>query len=92
MIFWPIFRKDFIAIRLQCYYIKLHEVLFSENGLQYLYSKERNKPDRSKLEETEKTHAPKNTKNLRSLLGFPNCIKQFIPNYSTLKYTYTSLK
>ena len=35
----------------------------------------------------------KNCKNFRKLfLGFPNFTKQFIPNYSTLKCTHTSLE
>ena len=57
-----------------------------------LFSKEGNKTDRSKLGDAEKKHAPKNAKNSRSFLGFSNFVKQFIPNYSTLKYTHTSLK
>ena len=64
--------------------------LLSKDSLQCFFSKEGNKPNRSKLEEIEKTHTPKNTKNSRSFLGFPNFVEQFIPNYSTLKYTHTS--
>ena len=57
-----------------------------------VFSKEGIKPDRSKLEETEKTHKPKYAKKITSLLKFPNYVKRFIPNYSALKYTYTSFK
>ena len=66
--------------------------LFSKDSLQWFVSKEGNKPDRSKLEKTEKRHTPKDFKSFRGFLGFPDCIKQFISNYSTLKYTHTSLK
>ena len=57
--------------------------LFSNDSLQGFFSKEGNKPGISKLEETEKTHTAKNKKKLRSFLGFPNFVKQFMPNYST---------
>ena len=50
------FRKDFTSIRL----INLMKCLFSKDSLQWFFSKEGEKPDRPKLEETEKTHAPKN--------------------------------
>ena len=77
MIFWPIFKKDFIAIGLEWYYFKLHEVFrFSKDSLQWLLSKEGNKTDRSKLEETENTHTPKNAKNLWGFFGFPNFLKR----------------
>ena len=42
--------------------------------------------------ETEKTHTFKNAKKLISFFGFPNYVKRFTPNYSTLEYTYTLLK
>ena len=58
--------------------------LFSQASLHGFFSKEGNKPARSKLEETEKMHTPKNGQNLRSFLVFPNYVKQFIPNYSNL--------
>ena len=74
------------------YYIKPMKCLFSKDSLQWVFFKEGNKPDRSKLEETVKTHTAKNAKDLRSFWGFPNFVKRFIPNYSTLKYTHTSLK
>lgn len=37
-------------------------------------------------------HTPQNAKHLRSFLVFPNYVKGFISNYSTLKYNHTSLK
>ena len=90
LIFWSFFRKGFIIIILEWYYIKSHEVFtpnlmncsFSKDSLQWLLSKEGNKPGRSKLEETEKAHTSKNAKNIRSFLSFLNFVKQFIPNYS----------
>ena len=60
-----------------------------------LFSEEEEKPDRSKLEETEKTHTQKNAKKkekLRSFLNFRNFVKRFIPSYSTVTYMRTSLK
>ena len=66
--------------------------LLSKDSLQRFVFKEGNKPDRSKLEKTEKTNTPKKSKHFRGFLGFLNCIKQFISNYGTLKYTHTSLK
>ena len=50
------FRKDFTAIRR----INLMKCLFSKDSLQWFFSKEGEKPDKPKLEETEKTHTPKN--------------------------------
>ena len=38
------------------------------------------------------THTPKKAKNLRRFLGFPNYVKRFLPNYSTLKYTHRPLE
>ena len=85
MIFSQIFGKDFIAIRLEWYTLNgihtwytffLKTVYFSIFFLKtvyfsiFFYSKEGIKPDRSKLEETEKTHKPKNAQNLRSFFGF----------------------
>ena len=49
---------------------------FSKDSLQWLLSKEGNKTDRSKLEETENTHTPKDTKNLTGFFGFPNFLKR----------------
>ena len=46
--------------------LNLKNCLFSIDSLQWFFSKEGNKPDRSKLEETEKTHTPKNAKKWRS--------------------------
>ena len=37
------------------------------------------------------THQKK-AKNLRRFLGFPNYVKRFLPNYSTLKYTHRPLE
>ena len=54
---------------------------FPKDILQWFFSKEGNKSDILKLEE----------KNLIGFLG-PNFLKRFIPNYSTIKYTHTSLK
>ena len=34
--------------------------------------------------ETDKKHAPKYVTNFKKFLGFPNYVKRFIPNYSTL--------
>ena len=65
--------------------------IFSKDCCQLFFSKEDNKSDRSKLEETKKTHTPRNAKFLRS---FSNFVKKFIPNYrnySTIKYAHTSL-
>ena len=42
------------------------------------------------LEETEKTHIPKKLQKV--FLGFSKLFRQFIPNYSTLNYTHTSVK
>ena len=70
--------------------VNFKKCLFSKDGL--FFSKDGIKPDRSKLEETEKMHTPQNAKHLRSFLVFPNYVKGFIPNYSTLKYNHTSLK
>ena len=44
--------------------------LFSKDSLQYFFSKEGNKPNRSKLEEIEKMHAPKKHKIQGVLEGF----------------------
>ena len=38
------------------------------------------------------THTPKNAKNLRRFLSFSNCVKQFVTNYSTLKYILRTLE
>ena len=65
---------------------------FSKGSLQWLLSKEGNKLDRSKFEETENTHTPKNAKNLGGFFGFPNFIKRFISNCITRKYPHKSLK
>ena len=85
MIFSQIFGKDFIAIRLEWYTLNgihtwytffLKTVYFSIFFLKtvyfsiFFYSKEGIKPDRSKLQETEKRHKPKNAQNLRSFFGF----------------------
>ena len=73
MIFSPIFKKNFIAIRLKWYYIKLQEeFIFCRRSSFFngFFSEEGNKPDRSRLEKTEKTHTPKDTKKLRSFFGF----------------------
>ena len=64
MIFGPIFRKDFIAIKLKWYYIKSHEVIIFQRHSPMVFSKEATKPDRSKLEETEEMHISKNSKKL----------------------------
>ena len=69
----------------QVFTSNLMKCLFSKDSLQWLLSKEGNKPGRSKLEETEKAHTQKNAKNIRSFLSFLNFVKQFIPHYSTLK-------
>ena len=60
MVFWPIYRKGFIAIRFKWYYINLMKCLLSKDSLQWVFSKEDNRPDRSKLKEIEKAHSPKN--------------------------------
>ena len=82
-IFWTIFRKDFIAIRLDGYYINLVKCLFSKDSLQYFFSKEGNKPNRSKLEEIEKMHAPKKHKIQDVLEGFQIYTK-YTKLYSTI--------
>ena len=56
-----------------------------------VFSKEGNKPDTSKLEETEKNRHQKMQK-FKKFFGFPTFVKWFIPNYSTLKYNHISLK
>ena len=71
--------------------LNLIKCLFFKDSFQWFFSKEGIKPDRSKQEETEKTHKPKYAKK-RSFLGFPNYVKRFIPNHTALKYTYTSFK
>ena len=58
----------------------------------FFFSKEVIRPDRSKLEETEKAHTPKNPKYLRSFLVFTIYVKRFIPNCSTFRYNHTYLK
>ena len=71
--------------------LNLMKCVFSKDSVQWLFSKDGNKPDRSELAEIEEAYTPKNAKNLRNLFGFPNFAKQFIPNYRTLKYTHASL-
>ena len=65
---------------------------FSKDSLQWLLSKEGNKLDRSKFEETENTHTPKNAKNLGGFFGFPNFIKRFISNCITRNILTNPLK
>ena len=92
MKFRPILRMDFFALDSNGIILNLMKCLSPKDSLQWFFSKKGNKPGRSKLERNEKKHTPKNAKSLRSFLGFPNFIKRFISNYSTLKYTLTSLK
>ena len=68
--------------------------LLSKDSLNGFFSKEVIKAYRSKLEETENTHAPKNVKNV-SFFGFRNYVTQFIQNYldfSSLRYPHRTLK
>ena len=82
---------DFFALDSNGIILNLMKCLSPKDSLQWFFSKKGNK-GRSKLERNKKTHTPKNAKSLRSFLDFPNFIKRFISNYSTLKYTHTSLK
>ena len=84
MIFWPIFIKNFIAIDSNGITLNLARSLFSKEGI---------KGDRSKVEETEKEpHAPKNARNIIRFLCFSNYVTQFIPYYSTLRYSHITPK
>ena len=82
---------DFFALDSNGIILNLMKCLSPKDSLQWFFSKKGNK-GRSNLERNKKTHTPKNAKSLRSFLDFPNFIKRFISNYSTLKYTHTSLK
>ena len=57
--------------------------LFSKDSLQYFFSKEGNKPNRSKLEEIQKMHARKKQKMQDVLEGFQIYTK-YTKLYSTI--------
>ena len=69
--------------------------LFSKDSFQWFFSKEDNKTDISKLEETEKPHPPKNSNIFRFFhrvfQTFLNNLCQIIEIMVHLKYTRTSL-
>ena len=57
--------------------------LFSKDSLQYFFSKEGNKPNRSKLEEIQKMHARKKHKMQDVLEGF-HIYTKYTKLYSTI--------
>ena len=62
--------------------LNLKNCLFSKDSPQWFFSKEGNKPDRSKLEETEKTRThQKMQKKLRSFKGFLEVILTGQPTF-----------
>ena len=94
MMFLPPFKRILLRLNLNGITLNFKKCLFSKHSLLFnvFFSKEGIKPDRSKLEETQKAHTPKNAKHLRDFLGFPNYVKQIIPNYSTFKCNHNPLR
>ena len=89
MIFSPIFRKDFIAIRLEWYHIKLQEVFnFYRKSLfrQFFFIKTR---------QITKTHTPRNAKTLESFFWvfrtLLNDLCQIIVRLNTLTHPLREL-